>query len=172
MRWSLKPDYVFDGYEEITPAFLKELGVELLLTDLDYTLAPKAVRHPDEKVRGWIKSLVDTGIQVMVLSNNRSGRRVVDYCGELGIPYVGHAGKPSPKGYLRACEKGGVGVEKTVMLGDKLLTDTLGAKRCGMTMLLVEPRGGAVTAWQKVLYCLQESFKRSSPNDKRGKRRN
>ena len=109
-------------------------------------------------------------MQVMVLSNNRSGKRVVDFCAELGIPYVGHAGKPSKKGYLRACEKGGVSIEKTAMLGDKLLTDTLGARRCGMLMLLVEPRGGAVATWQKVLYVLQEPFKRFCRNDCRAKR--
>ena len=170
MIGSLVPHYVFDGYENITPAFLREQGIELLLTDLDFTLAPKSVRHADEAVLSWLASLKESGVQVMVLSNNRSGRRVVDFCAELEIPYVGRAGKPSKKGYLRACEKGGVGVEKTAMLGDKLLTDTLGARRCGMLMLLVEPRGGAITAWQKVLYLLQEPFKRICRNDQRSKR--
>ena len=167
---SLVPHYVFDGYESITADFLKEQGIELLLTDLDFTLAPKWVRHPDEGVLSWLKALKEENIQVMVLSNNRSGRRVVDFCAELGIPYVGHAGKPSTKGYLRACEKGGMDVSKTAMLGDKLLTDTLGARRCDMLMLLVEPRGGAVTAWQKVLYFLQEPFKRFCAHDLRKKR--
>ncbi len=167
---SLVPHYVFDGYENITAAFLREQGIELLLTDLDFTLAPKWVRHPDEGVLAWLSSLRAEGIAVMVLSNNRSGRRVVDFCAELRIPYVGRAGKPSPKGYLRACEKGGVSVQKTAMLGDKLLTDTLGARRCGVLMLLVEPRGGAVTALQKILYVLQEPFKRLSRHDLREKR--
>lgn len=34
------------------------------------------------------------GVQVMILSNNRSSHRVETFCRELGIPYVGHAQKP------------------------------------------------------------------------------
>lgn len=41
------------------------------------------------------------------------------------------------------------------MLGDKLLTDTLGARRSGVLMLMVEPRGGAVGAWNHVLHALR-----------------
>ena len=45
------------------------------------------------------------------------------------------------------------------MLGDKLLTDVLAANRAGVLSLMVEPCGGAVTPWQKVLHALQEPFK-------------
>ena len=50
----LTPDILFDSYRDITPAFLQGQGVTLLLTDLDYTLAPKAVRRPDDALRQWI----------------------------------------------------------------------------------------------------------------------
>ena len=49
--------------------------------------------------------------------------------------------------------------DHTAMLGDKLLTDMLAANRAGVLALMVEPLGGAVTAWQKVLHALQEPFK-------------
>ena len=94
----LTPDILFDSYRDITPAFLQGQGVTLLLTDLDYTLAPKAVRRPDDALRQWIDGLKDAGITVMIVSNNRSGVRVTEFCGDLGIGYLGHAGKPSPKG--------------------------------------------------------------------------
>ena len=45
------------------------------------------------------------------------------------------------------------------MLGDKLLTDMLGANRSGVLALMVEPRGGAVGAWNKVLHALQRPWK-------------
>ena len=54
MSLSLIPDYVFQDYKSVTPAFLRELGVTMLMTDLDYTLAPKARRKPDEAVRLWL----------------------------------------------------------------------------------------------------------------------
>ena len=47
----------------------------------------------------------------------------------------------------------------TAMLGDKLLTDMLAANRARVLPLMVEPVGGAVTAWQKVLHALQAPFK-------------
>ena len=53
----------------------------------------------------------------------------------------------------------GVEREHTAMLGDKLLTDVLGAKRSGVLALMVEPLGGPVGAWNHVLHALQEPFK-------------
>lgn len=47
----------------------------------------------------------------------------------------------------------------TAMLGDKLLTDVLGAKRSGVLALMVEPLGGPVGAWNHVLHALQSPFK-------------
>ena len=52
--------------------------------------------------------------------------------------------------------------EETAMLGDKLLTDMLGANRSGVLALMVEPRGGAKGAWNKVLHLLQRPWKAAS----------
>ena len=159
MSCSLVPDRVFSKYEEITPEALGELGITLLLSDLDFTLAPKCVRQPDEALHAWIASMREAGIQVMIVSNNRSGRRVTEFCAQLGIPYQGHAGKPSPRGLKAAMVRAGVDRTHTAMLGDKLLTDVLAAHRAGVLSLMVEPAGGAVTFWQKVLHALQAPSK-------------
>lgn len=159
MRLSLRPDRVLSAYDKVTPQLLREKGVRLLLCDLDYTLAPKSVRIPPEGVRSWIDSLKAAGITVMILSNNRSGRRVDAFCHQLGIDYVGHAQKPLPKGLRRAMARAGATPGETAMLGDKLLTDVLAANLAGTAALMVEPAGGAVTAWQKVLHALQVPFK-------------
>ena len=84
---------------------------------------------------------------------------MTEFCGDLGIGYQGHAGKPSPKGLRAAMERTGTDSAHTAMLGDKLLTDMLAANRAGVLALMVEPVGGAVTAWQKVLHALQAPFK-------------
>lgn len=159
MRVSLRPDRLLADYRGVTPELLREKSVRLLLCDLDYTLAPKAVRTPPEGVQAWIDQLKAAGITVMILSNNRSGRRVDQFCRSLGIDYVGHAQKPSPKGLRRAMARAGVTESETAMLGDKLLTDVLAANLSGVTALMVEPVGGAVTPWQKVLHALQAPFK-------------
>lgn len=163
----LVPQWVFDDYSSVTPEFLRQHGVRLLLTDLDYTLAPKTVPEPDDAVRAWLAALHEAGVRVVILSNNRSPRRVKRYCAGLGIPFVGHAGKPRAGGYRRAMAEAGVSARETAMLGDKLLTDCLGAQNAGVLTLMVEPKGGALGPWQKVLHAMQEPFKRASAHDER-----
>lgn len=159
MPFSLIPSRLFGSYREVTPAYLRQAGVTLLLSDLDYTLAPKSVRAPDPALRAWIGELAAAGVQVMIVSNNRSGARVTEFCADLGIPYQGRAGKPSTRGLRAAMARAGTDRAHTAMLGDKLLTDMLAANRAGVLALMVEPLGGAVTAWQKVLHALQAPFK-------------
>ena len=159
MPFSLIPDRVAACYAEITPDYLKERGITLLLSDLDFTLATKKTRRPDQPLRDWIAELNTGGIQFMIVSNNRSGTRVTEFCAELGVPYQGHAGKPSARGYRRAMEKAGVGPQQTAMLGDKLLTDVLGANRSGVLAIMVEPAGGPRGLWNHMLHGLQRPFK-------------
>ena len=159
MPFSLIPDRLFDRYAEITPEFLQSRGITLLLSDLDFTLAAKSTRRPDAALRDWIAALRQADITLMIVSNNRSGERVTEFCADLGVDYQGHAGKPSPKGLQAAMHRTGTDRAHTAMLGDKLLTDVLAAHRAGVLSLMVEPVGGAVTAWQKVLHALQEPFK-------------
>ena len=159
MPFSLIPDRVMDRYADLTVDYLRSKHITLLLSDLDFTLAPKSVRRPDQPLRDWIAELEAAGIRFMIVSNNRSGERVTEFCADLGVPYQGHAGKPSTRGLDAAMERAGTDRAHTAMLGDKLLTDMLAANRAGVLALMVEPVGGAVAAWQKVLHALQEPFK-------------
>ena len=159
MPFSLIPDRLFDAYDQITPELLRAQGITLLLSDLDFTLAEKKTRRPPQALRDWLERMESGGVEVMIVSNNRSGRRVDEFCAELGIAYQGHAGKPSTRGLEAAMARAGADRAHTAMLGDKLLTDVLAARRAGVLSLMVEPVGGAVTAWQKVLHALQAPFK-------------
>ena len=167
MRFSMTPDTVFDDFGQITPEYLRRRGVKLLLSDLDYTLAAKSTRTPPPAVQVWIDSLRQAGITFMIVSNNRSGKRVTEFCADLGVGYQGHAGKPSTRGLEAAIRRAGRDRAHTAMLGDKLLTDMLAANRAGVLALMVEPVGGAVTLWQKVLHALQAPFKRRAAVDAR-----
>ena len=159
MPFSLIPDRLLRQYSDVTGALLEELDIRLLLCDLDYTLSPRSVPCPDAALRAWLADCRRAGVTVMILSNNRSTRRVETFCGELGIQYVGHAGKPGTAGYCQAMLQAGEPPEHTAMLGDKLLTDVLGAKRSGILALMVEPLGGPAGAWNHVLHALQRPSK-------------
>lgn len=159
MPFSLIPHRVLRRYSDVTADLLRQLGIRLLLCDLDYTLAPRSVDRPDGALCAWIRACEAAGTAVMILSNNRSSRRVETFCADLGIRYVGRAGKPGVRGYREAMASAGVPAEETAMLGDKLLTDVLGARRSGILALMVEPLGGPVGAWNHVLHGLQRPFK-------------
>ncbi len=159
MSFSLVPDKLYRRYTDITPQMMQEWGIRLLLCDLDYTLAPRSVAQPDDTVLDWVNAMKAAGTEVMILSNNRSSERVELFCKDMGITYVGHAGKPAKRGYREAMAKAGVTARETAMLGDKLLTDVLGARRSGVLALMVEPLGGPVGAWNHVLHALQAPFK-------------
>ena len=159
MSFSLVPDRLYEAYWQITPAMLQSWGIRLLLCDLDYTLAPRSVARPGAQVLDWVHTMQEGGIEVMILSNNRSSARVETFCKDMGITYVGHAGKPAKRGYRQAMAKAGVTNRQTAMLGDKLLTDVLGAKRSNILALMVEPLGGPVGTWNHILHMLQAPFK-------------
>ena len=116
MPISMTPYRVFDSYRSITPAFFMRHGIRLLLCDLDYTLAPKSQPEPDADLRRWLSDVRAAGVEVMILSNNRSPVRVERFCRDLGITYEGHAGKPSVKGFRRAMVRCGVTPRETAML--------------------------------------------------------
>ena len=159
MPFSLIPDRIFDCYAQITPEYLQSRGITLLLSDLDFTLAAKKTRRPDQPLRDWIAALDCSGIRFMIVSNNRSGSRVTEFCADLGVSYQGRGATTSTRGLEAAMARAGTDRGHTAMLGDKLLTDVLAARRAGVLSLMVEPVGGAVTAWQKVLHALQAPFK-------------
>ena len=158
MSLSIIPHRVFKRFTDVTPQVLKSMDIHLLLCDLDNTLAPPKTRHPSQEVRDWIASLTDAGIGFAIVSNNRSGGRVLDYCGELGVPYIGHAGKPKPGGFKRAMALFQETPEHTAMLGDLWTTDILGARLWGLTMLAVEPVEGAPNFGHWLLYQMHRPF--------------
>ena len=159
MSFSLRPDMIFREYTDVRADFLHAHGITLLLSDLDYTLTPKSRRLPDEKVRMWLTEMESKGITVVVISNNRNGDRARQFCAPLGIDFVRFAGKPSTRGLEEALQHTGKSKRETAMLGDKLLTDVLAAKRFGIPMLMVEPLEGPVGVWNHVLHFLQRPFK-------------
>ena len=67
-----------------------------------------------------------------------------------------------------ALEKAGVTPAQTAMLGDKLLTDVLGANRSGVLAVMVEPAGGPKGLWNHVLHGLQRPFKALCRSRKEG----
>ena len=115
-------------------------GIRLLLADLDNTIADYLTEVPNETVLNWMKSLSDNGITLAVVSNNKQVR-VETFCKPLGIDYYWRSKKPRRGTLFTAIEKAGVKVEETALIGDKYITDIMGAKRAGILSIKVKPIG-------------------------------
>ncbi|MGM9308000.1 YqeG family HAD IIIA-type phosphatase [Flavonifractor plautii] len=102
---------------DIEPAALARRGIRLLLADLDNTLAPYGEPEPTQAVRDWAAALGEQGITLFVLSNNRHPERPRRFSQALGVPFLGHAGKPKPGGFRRAMEQMSCTPEQTAIVG-------------------------------------------------------
>ncbi|USF28420.1 hypothetical protein N510_003381 [Firmicutes bacterium ASF500] len=159
MSLSPIPRGVYPSITHISPEALAERGVKLVLADLDNTLVPYKVTVPPAEVIAWKEALAAAGITLFLLSNSRKPGRAQKFAEQLGIPYQGHSGKPKRAGYLRAMERMGAKPEETVMVGDQIFTDTLGANNAGVTPLLVLPIRLAGNPGRYIRYAAETPFR-------------
>ena len=153
----LMPDYMFSKFDEITPEFLKSIGISALLIDIDNTLAPYEQPDADERIINWFKSLNDAGIKASLISNNHAPR-VERFNATLGLDAYPDSGKPKSKTLLLAMEKMGSTRENTAGLGDQLLTDTAAAHNIGLISIIVPPIKDKTTAFYKVKRAIERPY--------------
>ncbi|MBO5269914.1 MAG: YqeG family HAD IIIA-type phosphatase [Clostridia bacterium] len=134
----LLPDYMFPTYRDITPEFLRGIGVSALLIDIDNTLAPYEMPDPDDDIRLWFARLSESGIRAALVSNNHAPR-VTRFNETLGLPAFSDSGKPGKKRLSEALAAVGGTPETTAVIGDQLLTDAAFGKSHGMRAIIVPP---------------------------------
>lgn len=132
------PDYQKKRVYELTPSFLKKIGVQALILDIDNTLTTHDHPVPSDGVAIWLDEMRQAGVGMIVLSNN-SAERVKPFADILKLSYISDGGKPLTAGYKRAQKALGVKKEQIAMVGDQLLTDILGGNLYGCKTILVEP---------------------------------
>lgn len=159
MAFSLIPHRVYHSIFDIEPHALAAAGVKLLLADLDNTLVPYGAPTATAEVRRWNEALSAHGVTLFVLSNNRSATRAKRFAEDLGVAFIGHAGKPKPDAFHRAVGQMGCTATETVMVGDQLFTDILGANRAGVRGLLVKPIAWGKNPMRIVRYAIETPFR-------------
>ena len=159
MSLSPIPRGLYSSVTDISPQLLAAKGIRLVLADLDNTLVAYRVTEPPAELMAWKAALEAAGIRLFLLSNSRKPGRAQNFAEKLGIPYQGHSGKPRRAGYLRAMERMGCTPEQTVMVGDQIFTDTLGANNAGVTPLLVQPIQLAGNPGRYIRYAVETPFR-------------
>lgn len=139
MSFSLIPKQLCRSIYRLDLAKLRARGIRVLFADLDNTLARYSERTPSPELRRWVARLEEQGIVLFVLSNSRKATRADQFCTDLGIPYLKHAGKPKRGGFQRAMERNQATPRECAIVGDQIFTDILGGNRSGVHSILVHP---------------------------------
>lgn len=137
----LIPDYYYKSIYDIPLEALYEKGIRLILTDLDNTLISYSETDPSDKLFEFKRKIEALGFEFILVSNSRKHR--VDHFANLyNIPYVKFSTKPLKRGIKKAIHKVAkkdYTYDEVVLLGDQLMTDVLGGKRCKINVILIEP---------------------------------
>jgi len=149
-----RPDAVAPTLRAVSLDDLARRGYIGIIVDLDNTLVGYGAESLAPEDAAWIAAARAAGFAVCLLSNNFSGR-VGRVAAQLGVPGVSSALKPLPRGFRRALRLLGTPADRTVVIGDQLFTDVLGAKFTGMHAILTEPLLGHDWLGTRVLRFLE-----------------
>ena len=157
MPLSFLPKRMTKSLTELTPEFLRENGIKLLMLDFDNTIVPYTTTVPTEEMENWLmkmNSLED--IQLCIVSNSHNDR-VPKFCRERNIAVITHAKKPFPKVINECLAKYGVPAKEAALVGDQIYTDTLGANGAGVMSILVNAIDNH-NFWLKARHVLELPF--------------
>ena len=137
MRFPFVPAYVTDALTDLTPQWLQQQGIRLLMLDFDNTIVPYTTDTPTPQMLAWLEEMTASDIQLCVVSNSHKDR-VKIFCEKDGIPCITHANKPFSKGIRECIEKFAVSAKECALVGDQIYTDTLGGNCAGVRPILVK----------------------------------
>lgn len=124
--------------QDISLAMLQAWGVEGIALDLDNTIVPWHTSDIAPGVIEWVERVRGAGVKFCLLTNNYAPHvRLV--AGALSMPTVRGALKPLRGGFLAVQRELGTAASRTLVIGDQLFTDVLGAKAAGMRAIVVTP---------------------------------
>lgn len=136
----LYPKLYFKKVTDITLDILRDHNIKGLILDVDNTLIDFD-RNMDSKIKLWVDKLKSEDIKFCIVSNTNKVDKVKKVAEELDIPYFYFAKKPCKKGFLQAKQLMNLDNKNIAAVGDQIMTDVIGANRCKMFPILVEPLG-------------------------------
>ncbi len=125
-----------------------------VIIDLDNTIVPWDSNRIDEEFSQWIYDLLQSGIQLVLVSNNKS-RRVKEFSVLMDVPYIASAVKPLRMSFLKALNMMDLQKQDVVVIGDQIFTDIWGGNMLGLYTILVEPMASKEFLGTKFLRMLE-----------------
>jgi HAD superfamily phosphatase (TIGR01668 family) len=155
----LEPWHRIEHVSAIDLEALRGQGVEALLLDMDNTVVPWHTFDIEERTKHWVSTAKALGFRICILSNNHRWR-IERLCGMLGVQGVWNACKPFLGGYLRAMRAVNATSSQSVLVGDQLFTDVLGANVLGIRTILVSPLSSRELGWTRFMRRVERLFGR------------
>lgn len=132
------PKKYLKNVQEITIELLKENNIKAIILDVDNTLIDFYKKMP-EGTKKWCEDLKKEGIKFCILSNSEKKEKVEKVAKELDINYFYFGMKPLKRGFKKAINYLQEKNENIAAVGDQIFTDIVGANRCKIFSILVEP---------------------------------
>ena len=132
------PTFYYESIIDIDVRFFKSNDVECILLDIDDTISPHDLPVLIPGFEFWLKNILENDIKIVLVSNNYKNR-VQFIAKRLNLPFIYSSFKPSPLGIIRALKIVSVNKSKSVLIGDQIFTDVLGANIYGIKSILVDP---------------------------------
>jgi HAD superfamily phosphatase (TIGR01668 family) len=132
------PDLETATLADVSLEELWSRGFRGIIIDLDNTVCGYHESTLAPGVRDWVMAAKARGFALVLVSNNFR-ERVAAVGAQLDVPSVPNALKPLPQGFLLALRRLGTRRAETVVIGDQLFTDVLGAKLLGLHAVLTQP---------------------------------
>jgi HAD superfamily phosphatase (TIGR01668 family) len=133
-----QPDLEAATLADVSLEDLWNRGFRGLIIDLDNTVCGYHESTLAPGVREWVLAAKARGFALAMVSNNFR-ERVAAIGAQLDVPAVPNALKPLPQGFLLAMRHLQTPRSRTVVIGDQLFTDVLGAKLLGLHAVLTQP---------------------------------
>lgn len=135
----LKPDRYFSRISRIDiQRDLLDCGFRSVLMDVDNTILTRDTHEVPHDAGVWLGRARDAGLEFCLVSNNWH-EGVYQLAERLELPIVAKAVKPLPPAFLMALHKIGAKRATTVVIGDQLVTDVIGAHFLGMRAYMLQP---------------------------------
>lgn len=129
------PDAYYKNVYEIDYDNLLKKGYKNIFLDVDNTLIPYTENEIRKENKELINKLKKMGFNVVIMSNSMS-QRITKIVNDLGVDGYYSSMKPLKKTYKKILKK--YKKEECIFIGDQFMTDVLGAKRCGLKVILVD----------------------------------
>ena len=146
----LRPDSFARRVSAVSVDELAEKGVRGIILDLDDTLVGYGYDAPAEEEAAWLVSVRSRGLRAAIVSNGVAARaRAI--ARRTGLECIARARKPFPGGFRRALALLETAPHETVVIGDQLFTDVLGARLLGLRSILTSPITTRTEMWVRVM---------------------